>query len=51
MQNNNKTHRVDPDKNILETNGETDRWTNEQDSFRRDEGLIMFFKNLRIRYS
>ena len=26
MQNNNKIHRVDPDKNVLETNGQTDRW-------------------------
>ena len=31
MQTIKKTHRVDPEKNESQTDGETDRWTDEQD--------------------
>ena len=31
MQKIKKIHRVDPEKNASQTNGQTDTWTNEQD--------------------
>ena len=33
MQKIKKTHRVDSEKNASQTDGQTDRWTDEQDSF------------------
>ena len=35
MQKIKKTHCVDPEKNASETDGQTGRWTDEQDSFCR----------------
>ena len=35
MQKIKKTHCVDPEKNTSETDGQTGRWTDEQDSFCR----------------
>ena len=44
MQKFKKIHQVDPGRNASQMNKQTDRWMD-------DGGLIMFFRNLRIKLS
>ena len=53
MQKIKKIHRVDPEKNVSQTDGQTDRWTGviSQDPYRKDGGSIMFSGNSRRKFS
>ena len=54
MQNIQKIHEADPEKNASLTDGQTNRWTERTDFiglFCKDGSLIMFFGNMRIKFS